>query len=78
MPSDPIPPRPDLVVCDLAGTSVHDRRAVPAALETALREAGLPYDPAEAKGWRGASKREVVGRLMARQGREDSHPVDQV
>jgi phosphonatase-like hydrolase len=67
MPSAPIPPRPDLVVCDLAGTTIHDRGEVPAAFEQALREAGLAYDAAEVSAWRGASKREVVGRLVARQ-----------
>jgi len=67
MPSAPIPSRPDLVVCDLAGTTVHDRGEVPAAFEAALREAGLAFDAAEVGAWRGASKREVVGRLVARQ-----------
>jgi phosphonatase-like hydrolase len=68
MPSVPTPPRPDLVVCDLAGTTVRDRGEVPGAFEAALREAGLRYDPAEVHGWRGASKREVVARLLERQG----------
>lgn len=67
MPSAPIPPRPELVVCDLAGTTIHDRGEVPAAFEQALREAGLVYDAAEVSAWRGASKREVVARLVARQ-----------
>ena len=67
MPSVPIPPRPDLIVCDLAGTTIYDRGEVSAAFEQALREAGLPYDAAEMRAWRGASKREVVGRLVTRQ-----------
>jgi phosphonatase-like hydrolase len=67
MPSAPIPRRPDLVVCDLAGTTIYDRGEVPAAFEQALREAGLAFDAAEVSAWRGASKREVVGRLVARQ-----------
>ena len=61
MPSVPIPPRPELVVCDLAGSTIYDRGEVPAAFEQALREAGLAFDAAEVAGWRGASKREVVG-----------------
>jgi phosphonatase-like hydrolase len=67
MPSAPIPPQPDLVVCDLAGTTIYDRGEVPAAFEQALSEAGLRFDAAEVSAWRGASKREVVGRLVARQ-----------
>src|SRR5689334_1760357 len=67
MPSAPIPPRPDLVVCDLAGTTIYDRGEVPAAFEQALREAGLAFDAAEVSAWRGASKREVLSRLIARQ-----------
>jgi phosphonatase-like hydrolase len=78
MRSDPIPPRPDLVVCDLAGTTIYDRGEVPAAFEAALREAGLAFDPAEVSGWRGASKREVVGRLVTRQNGGATAGVDQV
>jgi phosphonatase-like hydrolase len=61
-------PRPTLVAFDLAGTTVHDRGEVPAALGDALREAGVAYDPAEVSAWRGASKREVLERLMTRGG----------
>ncbi|MEP6686816.1 MAG: phosphonatase-like hydrolase [Gemmatimonadales bacterium] len=68
MPSVPIPPPPDLVVCDLAGTTVYDRGEVPAAFAEALREAAVPFDPAEITTWRGASKREVIARLLGRQG----------
>lgn len=71
MPSVPTPLRPELVVCDLAGTTVRDGGEVPAAFEAALRDAGLWYDPAEVSAWRGASKREVIGRLLARQGVSD-------
>jgi len=67
MPWAPILPRPELVVCDLAGTTIHDRGEVPAAFEQALREAGLAFDAAEVSAWRGASKREVVSRIVARQ-----------
>lgn len=67
MPSVPTPPPPDLVVCDLAGTTIYDRGEVPAAFEQALREAGLAFDAAEVSAWRGASKREVLSRLVARQ-----------
>ena len=60
------PERPALVVCDLAGTTVHDRGEVPAAFGDALREADVSFDPAEVTAWRGASKREVLARLLAR------------
>jgi phosphonatase-like hydrolase len=59
--------RPALVACDLGGTTVHDRGEVPAAFADALREAGVPFDPSEVAAWRGASKREVLGRLVARE-----------
>ena len=49
---------------DLAGTTVYDRGEVPAAFADALREAAVPFDPAEITAWRGASKREVLGRLL--------------
>jgi phosphonatase-like hydrolase len=78
MPSVPIPPRPDLIVCDLAGTTIYDRGEVPAAFEQALREAGLAYDAVEVRAWRGASKREVVGRLVTRQNGVAVIDVDQV
>jgi phosphonatase-like hydrolase len=68
MPSAPILPPPDLVVCDLAGTTVYDRGEVPAAFADALREAAVPFDPAEITTWRGASKREVIARLLGRDG----------
>jgi phosphonatase-like hydrolase len=68
MPSAPIPPPPELVACDLAGTTVYDRGEVPAAFADALREAAVSFDPAEITAWRGASKREVLGRLLGRDG----------
>jgi phosphonatase-like hydrolase len=74
MPLVPIPPPPELLVSDLAGTTVYDRGEVPAAFADALREAAVPFDPAEITAWRGASKREVLGRLLAR----DGAPADAV
>jgi len=78
MPSAPIPPPPDLVVCDLAGTTIYDRGEVPSAFEQALREAGLAFDGAELSAWRGASKREVLGRLVARQDGGGTRSVDRI
>jgi phosphonatase-like hydrolase len=74
MPLAPTPPPPELVVCDLVGTTVYDRGEVPAAFADALREAAVPFDPAEITAWRGASKREVLGRLLGR----DGAPADAV
>lgn len=74
MPLVPIPPPPELLVSDLAGTTVYDRGEVPAAFADALREAAVPFDPAEITAWRGASKREVLGRLLGR----DGAPADAV
>jgi phosphonatase-like hydrolase len=68
MPLGPIPPPPELVVSDLAGTTVYDRGEVPAAFADALREAAVSFDPGEITAWRGASKREVLGRLLGRDG----------
>ena len=68
MLSDRTPPPPELLVCDLAGTTVYDRGEVPAAFAAALTEAEVPFNPDEIVAWRGASKREVIGRLLARQG----------
>ncbi len=69
--------RPTLVACDLAGTTVHDRGEVPAAFGEALREAGVSFEPAEVTAWRGASKREVLERLLARDGGDHGTAVVQ-
>ncbi|HEY7635759.1 MAG TPA: HAD-IA family hydrolase [Gemmatimonadales bacterium] len=62
---------PALVVFDLGGTTVYDRGEVPAAFSEALSEAGIPFDPAELKGWRGGSKHEVLRQLLTRQVQQD-------
>jgi len=58
----------DLVIFDLAGTTIRDRGEVPEAFTSALRDARIPFDPAEIGAWRGASKREVIERLTGRLG----------
>lgn len=60
--------RPEIVVCDIAGTTVYDRGEVPAAFADALSEAAVPFDPLEVAAWRGASKRQTLARLLAREG----------
>ena len=57
------------------GTTVHDRGEVPAAFGEALREAGVAFEPAEVTAWRGASKREVIERLLARDGGDTAGPA---
>jgi phosphonatase-like hydrolase len=60
------PPRPALVIFDLAGTTIRDRGEVPAAFADALAAAGLAVDEGAITRWRGASKREAVRHLVAR------------
>jgi phosphonatase-like hydrolase len=57
---------PELIIFDLGGTTIRDRGEVPAAFTAALRDAGIPFDAGELAGWRGASKREVLRRLVGR------------
>jgi phosphonatase-like hydrolase len=58
---------PALVVFDLGGTTVRDNGDVPAAFVHALVAAGLQVDASEIDAWRGASKREVIRRMVAQQ-----------
>jgi phosphonatase-like hydrolase len=56
---------PELVVFDLAGTTIRDRGEVPGAFIEALKASGMTIEAAEVSALRGASKREAVGRLVA-------------
>lgn len=56
----------ELVVMDMAGTTVHDVGEVPAAFTDALAAHGITVSADEIAGVRGASKREVIRRLVAR------------
>jgi phosphonatase-like hydrolase len=67
---------PALVVFDLGGTTVRDNGDVPAAFVEALAAAKLHVDAAEIDGWRGASKRETIRRLLE-QRRPDLPPEAQ-
>lgn len=64
----------ELVVMDVAGTTVHDGGEVPAAFRAALAAHGIALADAEIEAVRGASKREVVGRLVAAH-RPDTPPA---
>jgi phosphonatase-like hydrolase len=54
----------DLVVFDMAGTTVQDDGQVPAAFTAALAEHGVPVGPDTIRSIRGASKREAIRRLL--------------
>jgi phosphonatase-like hydrolase len=56
----------ELVVMDMAGTTVRDGGEVPAAFRAALAAHGVPLADDELAAVRGASKREVIRRLVAR------------
>ena len=54
----------ELVVFDLAGTTVADRGEVSSAFTAALSEAGIAVTPEQLRAVRGASKREAIARLL--------------
>jgi beta-phosphoglucomutase-like phosphatase (HAD superfamily) len=55
----------ELVVFDVAGTTVCDDGQVPDAFRAALAEYGVTVGPDVIRGLRGASKREAVLALLA-------------
>ena len=63
----------ELVVMDMAGTTVHDGGEVPAAFRAALARHGIRLSDEEIAEVRGASKREVIARLLSRH-RPDAAP----
>ena len=54
----------ELIVFDMAGTTIEDRGQVPAAFVSALRAEGIEVSSEELQGVRGAAKREAIGRLL--------------
>lgn len=54
-----------LAVLDVGGTVIHDSADVPAVFMAALARHGLSATDAQLHTWRGAAKREVIGRLAA-------------
>ncbi|WP_420130306.1 phosphonatase-like hydrolase [Longimicrobium sp.] len=56
----------ELVVLDMAGTTVHDGGEVPAAFRAALAAHGVAVTDEELAGVRGASKHEVIRTLVTR------------
>jgi len=55
----------ELVVFDLAGTTVKDDGQVPEAFTAALKEHGIEVTPEQLSRVRGSSKREAIARLVA-------------
>jgi phosphonatase-like hydrolase len=63
----------DLVVFDMAGTTVEDEGQVRDAFRGALAEQGIALDDGALQAWRGASKREALRHLIeGRFGRDDA------
>jgi phosphonatase-like hydrolase len=54
----------ELVVFDIAGTTVEDRGQVPAAFKAAFEEQGIAVTPEQLSGVRGSSKRQAVRELV--------------
>lgn len=61
----------DLVVCDIAGTTVQEHGAVYAALQEAVAATGADVDRAAVARWMGADKREAVRALLAQRATGD-------
>src|SRR5258707_5424877 len=60
----PAPQQIELVVCDIAGTTVHDDGQVSAAFTATLAEAGVQVSPDELRAVRGAAKRDAIRMLL--------------
>ena len=54
----------ELVIFDIAGTTVEDRGEVPEAFAHALAGQGIVLTPEQIKGVRGSSKRQAILRLI--------------
>jgi len=62
-------PAVDLVVLDIAGTTIEEHGAVYRALENAVSAGGGRPSPADVDAWMGADKHEAVAALLAAGGR---------
>jgi phosphoglycolate phosphatase len=67
--------RIDLVVFDVGGTTIRDTVDVQAVFAATLEHCGISPQPHQLRAWRGASKREVVERLVGAEGRVDLDPA---
>ena len=57
----------ELVIFDLAGTTIQDTGQVPEAFQSALLTCGIEVTPRSLSDVRGASKREAIRRLVEQQ-----------
>lgn len=67
-----------LVVCDMAGTAVHDGGEVAVAFSAALADHGIEASAAQINAVRGASKREAIATLTAPKYGNDGERVEAV
>jgi phosphonatase-like hydrolase len=68
-----------LVVLDMGGTIIEDRGDVPETLRSAMEHHGVRSTKEEISRWRGASKREVIGRfVMAQLGAGRDELIDKI
>lgn len=67
-----------LVVFDLGGTLVEDSGVVATCFERVLGEVGVRPSDEELDDIRGRSKRDAIGRLLARRGEHSSRTIDHV
>lgn len=61
----------ELVVFDMAGTTIEDAGQVPEAFTTVLRAHGIEISPASLNALRGASKRDAIRHFVAEKGGAD-------
>jgi phosphonatase-like hydrolase len=61
----------ELVIFDLAGTTVKDEGIVPAVFSRTLSKHGISFHPKDLDALRGASKREVIRRFAASEAKSD-------
>ncbi len=69
---------PELVVFDVGGTVIEDVGHVPAAFESALKLHGYSASDTEIARWRGASKREVIRRIVGERDSVDGEVSERV
>ena len=61
-----------LLVCDMAGTTVNEAGLVYIVLRESMHDAGLTVSEGDMHEWHGAGKSEVVGHFATREGASDS------
>src|SRR5262245_26215050 len=64
----------ELVVFDLAGTTIQDTGQVAGAFTAALQSYGVAVPAEELRAWRGASKREALRHFLGRRPGDEGRP----